>query len=175
MLAAFCAVIVFLPPAGRVAGPLHELFGTLLGRATFMLPLALAVAGVLLSRRVESRRAMLAGLGLLLPCLALLELAQLLRSMPVLLMGTTLSGVAAALGYRGGLQVINAISPEDRRAEVVSSYYVAGFVGNSLPVIGVGVLSSALGSLTAGAIFAITIGTFAVIALVVGRRYVPAH
>lgn len=136
---------------------------------------AVAVAGVLLSRRVESRRAMLAGLGLLLPSLALLELAQLLRSMPVLLMGTTLTGVAAALGYRGGLQVINAISPEDRRAEVVSSYYVAGFVGNSLPVIGVGVLSSALGSLTAGAIFAITIGTFAVIALVVGRRYVPAH
>jgi MFS family permease len=136
---------------------------------------AVAFAGVILSRRIGSRRAMLAGLGLLLPSLALLELAQLLRSMPVLLAGTTVAGLAAALGYRGGLQVINTISPEDRRAEVVSSYYVAGFVGNSLPVIGVGVLSSALGSLTAGAIFAITIGAFAVIALLVGRRYAPAH
>jgi chromate transport protein ChrA len=41
-------VIVFFPPEGRVAGPLHELFGVLLGRATFMLPLALAVVGVIL-------------------------------------------------------------------------------------------------------------------------------
>ena len=48
LLAAFCAVIVFLPPTGRVAGPLHELFGILLGRATFMLPLALGVVGTLL-------------------------------------------------------------------------------------------------------------------------------
>jgi hypothetical protein len=48
LLAAFCAVIVFFPPEGRVAGPLHELFGILLGRATFMLPLALATVGVML-------------------------------------------------------------------------------------------------------------------------------
>jgi hypothetical protein len=114
---------------------------------------------------------MLAGLGLLVPSLALLELAQWLRSMPILLIGTTTTGVAAALGCRGGLQVVNTISPENRRAEVVSSFYVAGFVGNSLPVIGVGVLSSTLGSVTAGAIFALTIGAFAVVALVVGGRY----
>jgi hypothetical protein len=48
LLAAFCAVIVFFPPEGRVAGPLHELLGVLLGRATFMLPLALAVVGAIL-------------------------------------------------------------------------------------------------------------------------------
>ncbi len=48
LVAAFCAVIVFFPPEGRVAGPLHELFGLLLGRATFMLPLALAVVGIIL-------------------------------------------------------------------------------------------------------------------------------
>src|SRR5204863_9965164 len=135
---------------------------------------AVAVAGAILSRRRESRSAMLMGLGLLVPSLALLVLAQLLRSMPVLLVGTTLAGIASALGYRGSLQVINTISPEDRRAEVVSSYYVAGFAGNSLPVIGVGVLSSLLGAVGAGAIFAITIGLFAVIALVVGGRYAPA-
>ncbi len=118
--------------------------------------------------------AALLGLGLLVPSLALFVLAQLLRSMPILLVGTTVAGVASALGFRGGLQVINAISPEDRRAEVVSSYYVAGFVGNSLPVIGVGVLSSALGSIAAGAIFAIAIGVFAVVALVVGVRHARA-
>jgi MFS family permease len=132
---------------------------------------AVAGAGVILSRRVTSRTAMLTGLGLLVPSLALLELAQWLRSMPMLLTGTTLAGFASALGYRGSLQVINTISPDDRRAEVVSSYYVAGFVGNSLPVIGVGVLSNAVGSVAAGATFAITIGAFALVALIIGGLY----
>jgi len=71
--------------------------------------------------------------------------------------------------------VIDTISPEYRRAEVVSSYYVAGFAGNSLPVIGVGVLSGALGSVAAGAIFATTIGAFAIVALVFGARHSPAR
>ncbi len=136
---------------------------------------AVAVASVILGRRIDSRTAMLIGLGLLVPSLALLELAQWLRSMPVLLVGTTVAGVASGLGYRSGLQVINTISPEARRAEVVSSYYVAGFVGNSLPVIGVGLLSSAIGAVAAGAIFATTIGAFAVVAFVVGCRYPRAH
>jgi chromate transport protein ChrA len=48
LVAAFCAVIVFFPPEGRVAGPLHELFGALLGRASFMLPVALAFVGAIL-------------------------------------------------------------------------------------------------------------------------------
>jgi len=48
LLAAFAAVIVFFPPEGRVAGPLHEFLGVLLGRATFMVPVALAVVGVIL-------------------------------------------------------------------------------------------------------------------------------
>jgi len=131
---------------------------------------AVTVAVVNLTRRVGSRTAMLAGLGLLVPSAALVELAQWLSSMPILLVGTTTTGAAAALGCRGSLQVVNAISPEDRRAEVVSSYYVAGFLGNSLPVIGVGFLSRALGSVAAGAIFATMIGIFAVVALIFGAR-----
>ena len=70
LLAAFCAVIVFFPPEGRVAGPLHEFLGVLLGRATFMVPLAFAVAGVVLillehhpDVRLPRRR--LAGVGLI--------------------------------------------------------------------------------------------------------------
>jgi MFS family permease len=153
-----------------LAERLHQTNHAVGGTVVFWL-FVVAVAGGILTRRLQSRTAMLAGLSLLVPSLVLLVLAQLLRSMPVLLVGTTVAGVASALGYRGSLQVVNAISPEDRRAEVVSSYFVAGFVGNSLPVIGVGVLSVTLGSIPAGEIFAITIGVFALIALVVGTRH----
>ncbi|MDQ6670459.1 MAG: DNA translocase FtsK 4TM domain-containing protein [Chloroflexota bacterium] len=48
VLAAFFAVIIFLPPEGRIGAPLHDGLASLLGRASFMLPLALVLAGVLL-------------------------------------------------------------------------------------------------------------------------------
>ena len=44
ILAAFCGVIVFLPPEALIAAPLHDGVDVLLGRASFMLPLALALA-----------------------------------------------------------------------------------------------------------------------------------
>jgi len=148
---------------------LHATNHAIGGTVVFWL-FAVAVAGVLLSRRMDSHAAMRLGLALLVPSVALVEIAQGLRSMPILLFATTLTGVAAALGYRGSLQVINAISPDDRRAEVVSCYFLIGFVGNSLPVIGLGLLSSALGSIRAGATFAATISAFTIAALILERR-----
>lgn len=70
-----------------------------------------------------------------------------------------------ALGYRGSLEVVNEIAPDDRRAEVVSSYYIACFVGNALPVIGIGILSTVTDHLVASLVFAVTIGAMAVAAL----------
>jgi MFS family permease len=152
-----------------LAERLHQTNHATGGAVVFWL-LAVAVAAVILSRRVASHRAMLAALVMLLPSLALLVLAQILRSMPILVLGTTLSGAASALGYRGSLAVINTIAPEERRAEVVSTYLVSGFIGNSLPIIGVGALSAWLGSVWAGTIFAGTIGAFALVAILAGVK-----
>jgi hypothetical protein len=122
---------------------------------------------------IGSRAAMLGGLALLPPCVALLVLAQTLGSMATLLAGTTLTGIAAALGYRGSLQVVNQIAPANRRAEVVSSYLVACYVGNSLPVIGVGVIATAADPVTASVAFAVTIAVLALAALATGIKYAP--
>jgi hypothetical protein len=65
--------------------------------------------------------------------------------MAVMIGATALCGVSAGLGYRGSLHVVNQIALEDRRAEVVSSYFVCCFIGNALPVIGVGVISAYAG------------------------------
>jgi 4TM region of DNA translocase FtsK/SpoIIIE len=69
VLAAFSGVIVFLPPEGRIGVPLHDGLALLLGRATFMLPLALVFAGVLFVVRglrpsTPMPRRRLAGIGL---------------------------------------------------------------------------------------------------------------
>jgi len=80
-LGAFFAVMIFLPPEGRIGVPLHDLMTLLLGRATFMVPVALVFAGVLLVIRalrpaIPLPRRRLAGVVLI--ALAVLPSEQLL-------------------------------------------------------------------------------------------------
>ena len=117
---------------------------------------------------------MLSELWLLFPGLGLLVAAQLAGSLPLLVLATAVAGAAAALGYRGSLEVVNRIAPEDRRAEVVSSYLIAVYCGNSLPVNGVGLLSDWTGPRVAHLTFATAIGALAVVALGAGARYATA-
>jgi hypothetical protein len=91
--------------------------------------------------------------------------------MPLMIAATAVCGASTGLGYRGSLQVVNQIAPADRRAEVVSSYFVCGFSGNALPVIGVGVISTYADAITASLIFAAMIAIFAVVAFVFGLKY----
>ena len=130
-----------------------------------------AALTVIATRRLSSRGAMIGGLALLLPSLLLLVLAQALASLPLLLAGTAVGGVAAALGYRGSLQVVNEIAPGQQRAEVISTYLLCCYVGNGLPVVGVGVISQLATPVIASSTFAITIALFAIAALFTGSKY----
>jgi MFS family permease len=153
-----------------MAEALHQTSRSLSGAIVCELFLVATVAMVV-TRRLASRTAMLSGLVLLLPSLGLLVLAQGLSSLAILLSGTAVSGVASALGYRGGLQIVNEIAPADRRAEIVSSYFLACFFGNSVPVIGVGVLAMGVRFFMASVIFAAVIALLAVFAIAVAIRF----
>lgn len=167
---AFIGFYAALAPT-LIADSLHERNAAVGGAVVAELFL-IAMLSVAVTAKWTSRTAMLGGLALLLPSLALLVLAQADASMPLLLAGTALSGVAAALGYRGSLQVVNEVTPQDRRSEVVSAYMVVCFFGNSLPVIGVGVLSAAATQVTALRTFTLVTGLIAVAALVTGWKYI---
>ncbi len=59
VLAALCAIVVFLPGEGRIGAPLHEFVTILLGPTAFALPLALGFVGVLMTvQRVRPRASM---------------------------------------------------------------------------------------------------------------------
>jgi len=88
----------------------------------------------------------------------------------ILIFGAAITGVTAGLGYRFSLQVINEIAPENRRAEVVSTYLIACYCGISLPVIGIGIVSQVSGALLADIIFAVVTSILAVLAFVVQLR-----
>ena len=128
--------------------------------------LATVVAGtILLTQSLSSRLAMRWGAALMLPSVFLVVAAEILGSMTLLLVATAVCGGAAALGYRSSMQVVNEIAPQDRRAAVMSSYFVCVFCGNALPVIGIGVISTLSSSLTATLAFAAMVSLFALVAL----------
>lgn len=97
-------------------------------------------------------------------------LAEHLHSLWVVAVATFIGGIAAAFGYRGSLQVVNAICPPDQRSEVVSVLMFCMFAGNAIPVIGISVLAAATSPPIAHAAFAGVITSFAVLAFVVGYR-----
>jgi MFS family permease len=103
---------------------------------------------------LKSRTAMLTGFVLMLPTLALLMAAELFASLPALMAGTTIGGLALGIGYRGAIEVGNQIAPQDKRAELISMLFVCGNLGLSVPVIGVGVLGAATNPRLADMVFA---------------------
>jgi len=153
-----------------LAREMHEPNLAIGGAAVFELFIVAACA-VVATRPLASRTAMLGSAALLIPSAGLLVLAELDRSMPVLVVGLAVSGVAIAMGYRGTLQVVNEIAPGDRRAEVIASYQIACFLGNSLPVVGVGVVSMLTTPVVATAALALVIALLALVALATEMRF----
>jgi predicted MFS family arabinose efflux permease len=153
-----------------LAESLHKTGPVVAGLVVFEL-FAVAALTTVFTGNVRNRSAMLGGLVLLPPGLGLLVLAELQQSMPLLLVATAIGGNAAALGYRGSLAVVNAIAPAGQRSEIVSTYLVAVYGGNSLPVIGIGLLSAATNATFAHCAFGIGITVLAGVALVVGVKY----
>jgi predicted MFS family arabinose efflux permease len=131
---------------------------------------AVATLVLALTHWLGARAAMLWGLALLIPALALLVVGFQSHSLPLLLTGAALGGGAAALGYRGSLQIVNQIAPENRRAELVSTYLMFCYAGVSLPVVGIGLLSVLETPALAEAIFAVVIAVFALMAIAVDVR-----
>jgi MFS family permease len=151
-----------------LADSLHQSNRAVAGAVVFELGLSSAVT-ILLTRRLASRTCMRLALVLLIPSLILLIVAQAKGSMPLLLLGTTLSGISGALGYRGSLQVVNQIAPAEQRAGVSSAYFLTCFIGNSLPVIGVALLARTFNSLVADGVFAVALGLLALGALAMSQ------
>jgi MFS family permease len=127
----------------------HAVSGALVGE----LFLAGAIA-VYATAGLKSQTAMLTGFVLMLPTLALLMVAELFESLPALVAGTTIGGLALGIGYRGAIEVGNQIAPPDKRAELISMLFVCGNLGLSVPVIGVGMLRAATNPRLADMVFA---------------------
>jgi MFS family permease len=151
---------------------LHQSAPLVAGLIVCELFLVAAVA-ILASGMFASQTATLAALLLLPPSVWILVGAEVAHSLALLVFAAALGGLAGGLGYRGSLEVINRIAPGDRRSEVVSSYMIAIFAGNSVPVIGIGFLAAAATALTAHVVFAAVLIVLAGVALLTGLKFAP--
>jgi MFS family permease len=104
--------------------------------------------------RLESLRAQALGLVVMVPALVALSAADLTGTLGVLLVATVLAGTGMGLAFMGSLGDVSQIAPDDRKGDVVASYYVVVYVGTALPVIGVGALTVATDPSTALQAFA---------------------
>lgn len=76
-------------------------------------------------------------------------------SLPLLAIGAVVSGLGQGLLFRSGLIVVSGRAPAGRRAETTSAFFVVAYLGISLPVVGVGALSVAVGLRDAGLVFSV--------------------
>jgi MFS family permease len=123
--------------------------------------------------RLGNRSATLLATLLLFAGLALLICAEEQRSMSLLLVATVASGAAMALGFSSSLRMVNEMAPAAQRAEVVSVYLLVCYCANSLPIIGVGLLSLAVSPSIAHKALAALLAALGVTACAVSWRYAP--
>lgn len=129
-----------------------------------------SMAGQLLSVRLDGRAAMAGGSAVLAVGALGIALSLLLASLPLLVVGAVVAGLGQGAVFRAGLAAVGAATPAPQRAEVSSSFFVVVYVALSVPVIGVGAASSAVGLTAAGVGFSVVVALLAVVAVVALMR-----
>jgi MFS family permease len=88
----------------------------------------------------EARRLLSVGLPTLAPGVGLLVLATWTDVLALFLLGGIATGAATGVLFRGGITTVTELATPDRRAEVVAGFFLAGYLGISVPVLGLGLL-----------------------------------
>jgi MFS family permease len=127
--------------------------------------LAVGTVTQLALSRFNSRRVVLAGLGLFLAALALIVASLAQAQMALFLAGTVVGGVAVGAVFLGSLATANRLAPPEQRGHVISTYFVACYCGLIIPVVGVGVASGFIGDFAAVLAFSILIAALCLFAL----------
>jgi MFS family permease len=152
-----------------LSGVLHDTSHAVAGAVVF-LAFAVAACTQLAGSRLPSRPVMLAGLGVFLAALALIVAGLSAASMPLFLVATVVSGVAAGAVFMGSLATANRVAPPETRGQVLSTFFVFAYVGLTVPVIAVGYGSQAFGDFRAVLGCAIALAAIALASMAVIRR-----
>jgi len=147
--AAFALLGLFAALAPSFLGSvLHQNSHAVQGGVVFLL-LAVGTLTQVLLARFNSRRVVLAGLGVFLAALALIVAALSQAGMALFLAGTVVGGVAVGAVFLGSLATANRLAPPAERGQIISTYFVLCYCGLIVPVVAVGVATEFTGDFQA--------------------------
>jgi MFS family permease len=128
---------------GFLAGTLHDRSHALAGAAAFAVFGAAALAQ-LVAGRAGLRLLLGGGLAALAAGLVAITAAVWLPSLALLLAGGVLAGAGAGAAFKGGISVVNSIAPDGHRGEVLAGLFLFAYIGLTVPVLGLGLVSQLL-------------------------------
>jgi predicted MFS family arabinose efflux permease len=110
--------------------------------------------------QVRDRRALLFGFPLIVGGLALTILSLIGASGVLWLLGAGVLGVGVGFAFMGATTLVDRVSPKAIRGDVLSGFYVSGYLALAVPTIGVAIASDRVGLNTAGIVFGVALTVF---------------
>jgi predicted MFS family arabinose efflux permease len=138
------------------------------GAALSLFPIMFGVVGII-AKQVPSRVAIAAGAAASAASMALFAVSVHWHELSLFLAATATAGVGYSLLFLGGLEMINAAAPAQRRGGVLSALYLLAYLSLGVVALVLGAVATRLGlmlaiDLGAGAIFLLSAITGAVVA-----------
>jgi MFS family permease len=133
---------------------------------TVFLVFCASTVGQLLFKQKSDYSVLMLGSGTLIVGVILVGISLLVSSYVLLLIGAIVSGLGQAFSFRAGLSTVNSVSPQDKQAEITSTFFTIAYIAISIPVVGVGLLQLGLAIQGAGLTFSIIVVLLAIISLV---------
>jgi MFS family permease len=140
-----------------LAGTLHHPSHALAGATAFAV-FAAAVVAVVAQTAIagrSTRSAIAGGIATMVLGLAVLVVAVFLPSpsLALFLLGGVITGAGAGALFKGVVTSVAEIAPPERRAEALAGMFLAGYIGLSVPVLGLGVMTQYLSARVSLVIF----------------------
>jgi MFS family permease len=133
-----------------------------------------SLVGQYLMGRIGVARSLFAGCLVLVAGLVLIGASLLAEDLGLLVAGAMVSGLGQGLSFRSSVASVSRVAPDEQRGATLSALFVAGYVGLSLPVVGIGAATLGPGLRSAGVLFvACVIVLAATVSLYLLRRPLP--
>lgn len=120
--------------------------------------------------QVRDRRALLLGLPLMVVALVGIVASLPLASLALFTAAAAALGTGIGFVYMGGVTLIDRVSPAPIRGEVLSAFFVVGYLALAIPTIGVGLAADRIGLERAAFPFGIALGLLVAALYLLTRR-----
>jgi MFS family permease len=144
------------------------------GTVVFLLFACSAAAQIAL-RSLPDRRLVLLGTVGLCVGMAVVVLALLAASLPLLIVAAVLSGAGQGLLFMTGMRAVTGASNPDHRTEATTAYFITAYLAISVPAIAAGLLATLTDLTVSGIAFALAVIVVTLIGLTRIRQFSPSR